>query len=115
MSAITSTTLKRTVTAAGTAVQLQTSSVLCVGAIIQALDSNTTSVYVGNASSDVTNHSGASPGIALAAGESITLANIQAVHGGQLNWDLSTLYLDADTNGEGVAILYFTNSRQGVA
>jgi hypothetical protein len=110
MSAIVGVSVKRVVTTAGTAVKLFASSTLFVSAVIQALDINTGSVYIGNLSDDVTDHNSAAAGIALAAGETLTLSNM-VQHGSQLNFDGSNYWIDSAVSGEGVAILYFTNTR----
>ena len=83
----------KTVTTAGTDVVLaQTANAKWV--IIQAQTDNTGLIAVGAAGVDATEATGT--GVALAAGESVTLpAN-----------DLANIYIDATVNGEGVRFTY---------
>ena len=82
-----------TVAAAGTAVRLVGTNVaLKWGVLIKALIGNTNDVYVGNVSGDVT----AANGFELNAAEEVFLPVM----------NLFDVWLDADTNGEGVSILY---------
>ena len=82
----------KTVTTAGTRVQLSTSSVNCIDLIVQAKRSNTGRIYIGG--SDVANDD--AHGIYLTAGQSISL-NIT---------NLNQVYLDSSVSGEGVAYTY---------
>jgi len=79
---------QKTVTTAGTAEALAASSA-CLSVTIKALAANTNNVYVGTAAVDSTN------GYVLQAGESISF-DID---------NLADIYLDVDTNGEGVSYL----------
>lgn len=76
------------VTTAGTAEALA-STQLCLAVTVRAKSANTGNVYVGGSAVDSTD------GFPLAAGEAITLF-VQ---------DLADVYLDVDTNGEGVVYL----------
>ena len=80
---------QKTVTTAGTRVQLATTTAVA-SLTIKAKRTNTGSIYVGD--STVTS----STGFILAAGDSISL-DIS---------DLATIYLDSSVNAEGVSFLY---------
>jgi hypothetical protein len=69
--------------------------------IIKALHGNTNMVYVG------ANGVSSTTGFVLDAGESVTLNGIEDA-GTEQFLDLSKIYIDSDTNGEGVTVLYFT-------
>ena len=79
---------QKTVTTAGTAEQLASTSTI-KSIAIKALASNTGIIYVGNSGVDSTN------GYELEAGEGITL----------LIDDPSDIYIDSSVNGEGVSCL----------
>ena len=76
----------KTVSTAGTQVALASSQVITHGVRIKALAGNTNNVYVGDSSVSSTT------GIVLDAGEEIFLQIA----------NLATVYIDVDTNGEGV-------------
>ena len=80
---------QKTVTTAGTREALASSQAIVSGVLIKALAANTNDVYVGNASVSSSN------GFVLDAGEEvfIEIAN------------LATVYLDVDTDGEGVSYI----------
>lgn len=80
---------KKAVTTAGSAVALAASTTLTHSVTIRALHANTNMIYVGDSSVDSTN------GYVLDAGETVTLQIA----------NLSTVYIDSDTNGEGVTYL----------
>ncbi len=80
---------QKTVTTAGTAVQLGTQSIQGP-LLVKALDTNTSVVAVGNVSGDVT----VSNGLRLLKGESIEFYFVGS---------LATLWLDSAVNGEGVS------------
>ena len=80
---------QKTVTAAGTAEALAASTSIH-SVTIKALAGNTNNVYVGDSSVDSTN------GFVLDSGESISL-DID---------NLADVYIDTDTNGEGVSFIY---------
>lgn len=80
---------KTTVTTAGTAVVLGSSTAI-VSVTVRALASNTNKIYVGSASVSSSN------GFQLSPQESISL---------DIN-NLSKIFIDADTNGEGVSYIY---------
>lgn len=84
---------RKVVAAAGTAEALAASTPI-KRVHIQALESNTDMVVVGGAT--VVAASGTRRGIALVAGQSVTL---------QID-DLAKIYVDAVTNGEGVSYVY---------
>jgi hypothetical protein len=84
---------RKTVTAAATAEALSTSNSRIISVVIQALPSNTNEVVVGDSS--VVAAVGTRKGLALNPGESLVL-NID---------QLSDVYLDVETNGEGVSYL----------
>lgn len=86
----------RTVTTAGTDVVLSTTSVGIKWVIIQAQTDNTGIIAVGESGVDATVATGT--GVALAAGESLTVP---------LD-DLANIYIDATVNGEGVRYTYGT-------
>lgn len=77
---------KKTVTTAGTQEALGTSTVLRSGVKVKALHANTNMVYVGGSTVSSTT------GFVLDAGEDVFLEIA----------DLATIYIDVDTNGEGV-------------
>lgn len=87
----------KAVTAAGTGEKLVATSTLAAWVCIQAKEANTTAVFVGDSSVDKTS----SPQITLDAGESLIIAPTEG-----FDLDLSTIYVDATTNGEGVDFLY---------
>lgn len=82
---------KKTVTTAGTAVALGSGAVN--GALmVKALLGNTGNIYIGNVNGDVASTNG----LELDAGEVVIFEYVG---------DLSTIYIDSDTNGEGVTWL----------
>ena len=85
-------TASRTVTAAGTAERLNTGMMLVWSAVVRAKTGNTGHVYVGDASV-----SSSGPGID--AGDAIDLR-------GDPYLNLFDVFVDADTDGEGVDIWY---------
>lgn len=80
---------QKTVTAAGTAEALASSQALSAGVLIKALADNTNNVYVGDSSVDSSN------GFVLAAGEEVFI---------EID-NLASVYIDVDTNGEGVSYI----------
>lgn len=80
---------KKTVASAGTAEVIVGSSTTVVGVVIQALESNTGLVYIGNSSVDSTN------GMELQAGQATGLAID----------NLNKVYVDAAVTGEGVCFI----------
>ena len=80
---------KKTVTTAGTALALAASTVLVHEVTVKALLANTNNIYVGSSSVDSAN------GYVLDSGESVTLKVA----------NLATVFVDVDTNGEGVTYL----------
>ena len=83
---------QKAVTTAGTAVVLG-DQVVNGPVMIKALIANTNNIYIGNdGADDITS----SNGLELAAGDAVVFDSIG---------NLSSLWIDADTNGEGVAWL----------
>ena len=87
----------KTVTTAGTRVQLSSTQVLAVNVSIQAKAANTGVIYVGGATIS------SSRGVALAAGD--TLALLPMARQNEY-YDLQSIWLDASVNGEGVTYAY---------
>ena len=87
----------KSVTTAGTAVQLSATSVACRMVEIQARVANTGNIAVG--SSTVVAAAGSERGIVLVPGASVSLRVT----------DLNKLYLDAAVSGEGVSYIYFND------
>lgn len=85
----------KTVTTAGTAVQLSSTSILCRKVLVQARQENTQAVVVGG--STVVAAASTRRGIALVPGESQYFP-IK---------DVSQLWLDSLANSEGVSFIYF--------
>lgn len=80
---------KKTVTTAGTRVQLTTTSTGIHTVSVRALTGNTGLIYIGNSAVASTT------GVELSAGDAITIT---------IN-DLSKVYIDSAVNGEGVTYL----------
>ena len=89
----------KTVTTAGTAEALSATSKLVPKLLIKALLSNTNNVYIGDSTTSAT------VGYPLDAGEEIELSEILGSEGDNM-FDLNQIYVDSDTDGEGVAIVY---------
>lgn len=87
---------RQTVTSAGTAVQLSTTSVPCKEVLVQAETDNTNPVTVGDA--NVVGALATRKGIALSAGSVVTIECT----------NLNQIYIDAVTNTEGVTYFYQT-------
>ena len=83
---------QKTVTAAGTAVQLATSRQVASALMVKALNGNTGLVYVGQVSGDVSSANG----VPLAAGESVVFSFVG---------NLAEVWVDSAVNAEGVAWL----------
>lgn len=90
--------LKKAVTAAGTRVQLQSTSQWATGVRVKALAGNANPVYVGDSTVS------SALGYQLAPGEELALPADAVI-------DLSTIYLDAQTNGEGATVFYYVGQR----
>jgi hypothetical protein len=90
MSSISRKLITKSVTTAGTAVPLSATPLGFKVAFIQAKEGNTNNIYAGSSDVDSTN------GIVLTA-----LATMD-LHGG----DFSDIFIDSDTNGDGVNIFY---------
>ena len=87
----------KVVSTAGTPEPLSGVSKFVSQVLIQAKDSNTGKVYIGKSTVSSTN------GVELTAGESVPfVANVGA------KIDLNKLYIDVDTDGEGVKIIYWS-------
>lgn len=93
---------KKAVAAAGTAEALKSSKTYACGkVVIQALVDNTTNVHVGESTVDKDTNNG----IELDAGEQLVI-DPGVISGKSACIDLNKVYVDADTNGEGVAVIY---------
>lgn len=86
----------KTVASAGTAEALKSSEFRVESAVIMAEGDNTGNIYIGGSGIDSTGHY-------LAAGEIFTLPPTKD---GKEDHDLNKIYIDADTNGEGVVVTY---------
>lgn len=93
--------LKKTVTTAGTEVALAATKTLARNVVIKALHGNTNMIYVG------ANGVASTTGYVLDAGEVLDLSGLES-HGSDQYIDLNTVYIDSDTNGEGVTVFYFS-------
>ena len=93
--------LKKTVAAAGTEVALAATKTLARNIKIKALHGNTNMIYVG------ANGVSSTTGYVLDAGEVLDLSGLEA-SGADEYFDLNTIYIDSDTNGEGVTVSYVT-------
>mgnify|MGYP001823868498 CR=1 FL=1 len=82
---------QKTVTANGTAEQLG-SQIINGPLMVKALIANTNNIYIGNVSGDVSSTNG----LELAAGDAVIFDSVG---------DLAHLWIDADTNDEGVSWL----------
>jgi hypothetical protein len=91
--------IKKTVTTAGTREQLTVSNLAVPSIIIQALITNTGSVYVGD------NQVSATIGLELSAGDSISMDK-DAIGSGDSQVSVKDIWLDAGTSGEGVIAFY---------
>lgn len=91
-------TFKKTVTTAGTRVQLSSTQILARSVEIRALKANTGIIYVGDATVASTN------------GYALSLSDVYKFSDGGGNVttviDLSQIYLDSSANGEGVTVFY---------
>jgi len=99
------TSYKRTVTTAGTAVRLATSTFKVQKVAIKALASNSGVVYVGKThnADDVSS----ADGFELSAKESVSLDPFD-VNGQDTVIDLYDIWVDAATSGEGVSVIVGT-------
>jgi hypothetical protein len=86
----------RSVVTSGTAVTLSASSLLAESISIEANPGNAGYIWVGGS----TVSSAGGVGVRLAAGD------VYALHPMSAPWDLSTIYIDASVNGEGVSYNY---------
>jgi hypothetical protein len=93
----------KTVTTAGTRVQLSSTPTIVYGLSIQAKAANSGNIYVGDSTVSSSN------GHILDAGVELELVppQIRGIDGEML---LSDVYLDADTNGDGVIFSYWIKS-----
>lgn len=90
----------KTVTTAGTQVALTSSQIVTPKVVIQAKPGNTGNIFVGTA--DV---SSSDYGVVLAPGASTTLV-ASHIETGESGLDLTSIWVDAAVNGEGVTFLY---------
>ncbi len=93
-----------TVSTAGTAVALSSTSKLVSCLAIYALSSNTNFVYVGDSGVDSTN------GMPLKPEGSIDIESQNDANGKLIEVDISEIYVDADTNGNEVRVTYLTRN-----
>ncbi len=94
---------KVTVTSAGTAVRLKSSSQMTWGVLIQASASNTGIIYAGNnGSDDITS----TEGYVLYAGQTLPVNSNQFFSAHVEYVDLSNIWIDASVSGESVIIMY---------
>lgn len=91
--------LNKTVTTAGTRVQITTGSPTpCRSVTFQANSANTGAIFIGDSSVSSTVY-----GVRLAAGSSYSIGN--DLNDNKL--DLSTFWVDSSVNAEGLSIFYF--------
>jgi len=88
-----------TVATAGTRVQLSATTVRLREVVVQAKNGNSNTIYFGNSSVSSTN------GFQLQPGQSFSLSELSLMTG-ENSFDLSTMYVDAATNGDQVVIAY---------
>jgi len=91
---------RKTVTTAGTREQLTTNTVKTPSIVIQALAANTNRVFIGNNTVSSTTHF-----VSLPAGGSVNLSSVDFGLG-EAQIDLSAIWLDVTTSGEGVVYGY---------
>lgn len=101
-------TLNKTVTTAGTAVQVSSTSIQTPEIIFQSASANTGRVYVGDSSVESTPQS-SEQGVCLKdAGGAVTFGSIAS--GQTRSLDLIDFYVDASVNSSVVCITYFVQS-----
>lgn len=103
MARVTIKTFHKVVTTAGTQVPLSSTTILARNICIQALASNTGSIYIGE--SDV---SSSDFGVEITAGNSFSIELPSMGEAGSDDIDLKDIWIDAETNGEGVSVTYYT-------
>lgn len=92
-----------TVSSAGTAVRAKSSTHHTWNVVIQAKNSNTGLIYVGNDGADDIS---STEGFQLAAGQSLNL-NAELFFSSHVEYvDLSKIWIDADTSGSSVVVMY---------
>ncbi len=96
-------TLVKKVVTAGTELPLSTTKILAYGTRIKAPAGNAGVVYIGDSTVASTT------GYELAAGETLNLDDLLPASQQGEPIDLSLVYVDAATNGEGVCVLYLDN------
>ena len=96
--------LQKDVTTAATAVALSASKLIVTDAIIKAKAANTNDIYVGGSDVD------AASGYVLDATNTVRLRELMGPAEPEAVFNLADVYIDADTDGEGVSVLYFENS-----
>ena len=89
---------RKTVTTGGTRERLTTSDIKVLSVTIQAIQDNTNDIYVGGG------QVGSSRGIELDALDSITF-DAKGLGMGMEHISLKDIWIDADTNGEGVDVI----------
>lgn len=93
---------KKTVALAGTAEPLIAINTIIQSIVIQAESDNSGKIYIGNNTVSSTNT------VALTAGNSLDFSGDSMGMGGDYEFDLSQIYIDADTDGDGVTVLFIT-------
>lgn len=91
-------TLNKTVATAGTRVQLFASSTPCRSCTIEANPANTGVIYVGDATVSSSVY-----GLSISKGNSYTFS----CDGNDSKLDLTDIWLDCGTSGDGVSVFYF--------
>lgn len=90
---------KKTVTTAGTRVQITTSDIRSSSILIQADSANSGRIYVGDSTVAST------LGVALTAGQSLTI-DADNIRGTTEEFKLSDIWLDSSANGDSAHIFY---------
>ena len=98
----------KNVTTAGTRVQIDTEKRPCTTIVLQAKNSNTGLIYVGDSSVAASN------GLELKAGESLSITGDNRNEGQSDEVVLADLWIDAAVNGEGVKVAYYKKRDNGI-
>ncbi len=93
------TTISKTVTTAGTRVQISTTPLLVRSVIVCGMTGNTGHIYFGGSTVAAAN------GVDLSAGDCTGWVPIAST-GGSTAYDLSSVYVDASVSGEGANVTY---------
>ena len=96
---------RKVVPTAGTAVPIVSAKQNNVVAfLIRALSTNTGKIFVGSSTS-----ANSTDGLFLSAGESNEKSSRTTKYGINLHWDLFSIYINSEVNGEGVIVEYEVN------